>query len=348
MRAMNLVIHISIWILISVVIQCSILFYLDQFYLRPEKNFQVRKVVSKVPKNEKVTIVLPQDAQKVSTSFDGKYVSYFKKNNINIINIEDGKLKVVSADSGNMISTYKWLPDRHRLFIAERPISGTESDLVLNYYDYAKDIKNRIEKVTYRGSQSDIQDIEIAPVTNVIYMKVYRYDTRSDIFSSNAMNDIKKLKTATTNIGTMKTLTHKDRLIYEDKIRNKIYVSGENTLIKINGSDSLRLLGVDNGDNIYLGNMSNGGIDKMFFGSVEKNTEKQWTQINLADSYDINDIFVTSEGNIYLNNNAKGYVKNLKSDSITKYKGTFILMSDVGVFSNDNGKLQKNIYKAEK
>lgn len=348
MKAMNLVIHISIWMLISIAVQFSILFYLDQFYLRPEKKFQTHKVVCKVTKNEKVTIMVPQDAQKVSVSFDGKYLSYFEKNNINIINTEDGKLKVVSADSGNMISTYKWLPDRHRLFIAERPIGGTESDLVLNYYDYAKDIKNRIEKVTYRGSQSDIQDIEIAPVTNVIYMKVYRNETKSDIYSSNAMNDINRLKTATNNIGSMKTLTHKDRLIYEDKMRNKVYVSGENTLIKINGADSLRILGVDNQDNVYLGNTSNSRIDKIFFGSVENNTAKQWTQINLADSYDINDIFVTSEGNIYLNYNTKGYVKNLKSDSITKYKGSLILMSDSGVFSNDNGKLEKNIYKEEK
>lgn len=345
MKAVNIFIHISIWILISLVIQFSILFYLDKFYLKPEKNFQAHKVVQQKPIKKKIEIMMSEGVKNISASFDGKYISYFENDNIKVVNTEDGNIKAISADSGNKISMYKWLPDRHRMFIAERPAKGTEGDLVLDYYDISKDVKNRIENVTYRGSQSYIQDIEIAPMTNVIYLKVYRHETRSDIFSSNAMNDIKKLKTAAENIGNMRTLTHKDRLIYEDRIRNKVYVSVENSQIKINGADKLRLLGIDNQDNAYLGDTTNNKVNKIFYGSVEKNNSEQWTQINLADFYDINDIFVAGNGNVYLNDNVKGYVINLNSNNITKYTGTFILMSDVGVFSKDSGKLVKNNYK---
>lgn len=340
---MKIIKHISIWVLISIVAQISILFYLDKYYLKPEKTFETKKVAQQTTVKKKVDISIPTDAVQISASFDGKYVSFVQDGNINVVSIENGQVKVVKADSGYKISMYKWLCDRDRMFISEKPETN-DGYLILNYYDSPKDTKGKIENITYTDSKSEVQDIEVAPKTNVVYMKVYRYGTKSDIYSSNAMNDLKKVDTLTSNVGTVKTLTLKDDMIYEDKIKNKIYSLNDNKSIVINNVTKPVLLGVDCKDNIYIGSMVNDKINKVYYGSLDKTTD-QWQSLSILNPCDVNDIFVSKSGNTYVNYNLKGQVLELKSNNITAYKGILASMSDTTVISVDNGKLEKTNYK---
>lgn len=336
--------HIAVWIIISLVIQLSILYYLDSYYLKPEKTFQAKKVDQKVLKKQDIVIKLPADFTQFDVSYDGNFVAYMSNGNVNVVNTKNGQQKTVSADKGNIISMYKWLCDRERLFIAEKPQTSDDENLVLNYYDASKDVKDKIENITYSDTKSEVKDIEVAPMTNVIYMKVSRSESRSEIYRSNAMNEIKKNRTVTSIIGDIKTLKHKDEFIYEDSNRNRVYSSSDNDQIIIKGAASTVLVGVDGSDNVYIGNLVNGKVDKIFYGSLNDATEK-WQCINIDKSCDKEDIYVSSAGDVYVNYKSEGKVKNLKSNNITKYEGTFIEMSDAGVFSDNSGKLNKSAYK---
>lgn len=336
--------HIAVWIVISIVIQFSILYYLDKYYLKPEQTFQAKKIVQQTVKKQETVIKIPSDAQQVSISYDGNYAAYIENGNVNVVNVKNGQVKTVSADKGNKISVYKWLCDRARLFIAEKPQISDDGNLILNYYDASKDVKNKIEDITYSDNESEVQDIEVAPMTNVVYMKIYRYGKRSDIYSSNAMNDIKKIKTITSDIGNIKTLKHKDELIYEDSGRNRIYSSNDNNQIVVNGVTNPVLIGVDSLDNVYVGNLVNNKIDKIYYGNVDTSSDK-WKCLSIDNPCDKNDLYVSGSGNVYVNYGSEKKLKNLITNNVTKYKGTFILMTDVGVFTNDGGKLKKNNYK---
>lgn len=340
---MKLIKHICIWIAISLVIQLSVLFYLNNYYLKPEKTFQTTKVAQQATIKKKVDISIPADAAQISVSYDGKYVSYMENGNINVVNTENGQVKTVEPESEYKISMYKWLVDRDRMFIAEKPVDNS-GYLTLNYYDSSKDTKGKIENITYSDSKSEVQDIEVAPKTNVVYMKVYRYGTRSDIYSSNAMNDLKKVDTLTSNIGTIKTLTLKDDMIYEDKLKNKVYSLNADKSIAISNVSKSVLLGVDNKDNVYIGNMTNDKIDKVYYGSLDQSTD-QWQSVSITVPCDKSDMYVSNSGSIYINNSLKGQVQELKSNNITFYKGILSSMCDANIISVNNGKLEITAYK---
>ncbi|WP_026884610.1 hypothetical protein [Clostridium akagii] len=336
--------HLSIWIIISLVIQFAGLYYINETYLKPENSFIINKVVAKAPKKQQISIDIPSDAININASYDGRFVSYCENGTLKTVDTSNGQLKEVLPEKGNEISFYNWVSDRHRLIIAEKPITGN-GKIQLNSYDASKSIKNTINSdVTWSDSSSKVSDIQISPVTNLIYVKVSRNSYKSQIYLNNAMDDVSQVDTSSVKIGNIKILPDKAELVYEDLSSHKIISTNDKANMNFINVSSPIILGSDSENNIYVGNLVNGLITNIYYGNTEVPVTN-WKTINVTKQFDPKDLFITENGNIYVNNNLKGQVSSLKSNQITSYNGSLIKMTDKGIVSENNGKLADIPYK---
>ena len=335
--------HLSIWIAISLVIQIGGLYYINEHYLKTENSFIINKAVTKAPKKQEISINIPDDATNINASFDGRFVSYCENGTLKTVDTSNGQLKEVLPDSGNMISFYNWVSDRHRLIIAEKPTDGS-GKIQLMSYDATKAIKNKINDVTWSDSSSKVQDIQISPVTNLIYVKVSRNSYKSQIYLNNAMDEVSQVDTTSSKIGNTKILPDKAELVYEDLNSHTIVSTNDKVDMNFTVTGSTIILGTDSNNNIYVGNEVNGLITNIYYGNTEVPVAN-WKTINVTKQFDPKDIIITENGNMYVNDNLKGSVTSLKTNQITDYRGSLIKMTDKGIVSQDNGKVAETTYK---
>lgn len=335
--------HMSVWIIISLAIQFTTLYYVNKNYLQAEAAFKTKKIEVKSSKKAEPAIDIPGDVQKVMASYDGNYISYCKDNNIKVINTSNGQEKNVTASDGNKISMYKWLPDRHRIIIAEKTAGDNSGSIELKYYDASKDVKDNIERISWSNSESEVEDIQVSPITNLMFLKVKRNSSRIDVYEVNAMNEVTKVN-INSSLGNIKILPHEDELIYENTYNNNIQTTNKNHSIDFNDMQNPVILGCDNDDNIYIGNLSNNKIDKIYYGSPQDSTE-QWQVLKPTEAFSPKDVYISEAGEIYVNSSLKGKVQALKSNKVTAYTGNLLEMNEKVIISNNDGKLVKTNYK---
>ncbi|WP_097027533.1 hypothetical protein [Clostridium peptidivorans] len=329
------------WMMISLIIQFAGLYYIDNVYLANNTPVRVKKIEDKSNNKKKdVEVAIPENAQNINVSFDGKYLAYYDEDILKVVSNKTGEKKDVCFEEGVKISYYKWLSDRNRMLIAEKHSTQNGMALRLSYYDIGKDTKEEIKDLTWADTESEVESIEASTLTNVIHIKVSRGNGKSSIYWINIMKDMKKLYTNDNFIGEIRTLNHQDKLLYEGKTYNSIYSTNKNNSIKIDGVKVPKLLGVDEEDNVYIGSEENEKITKVYYGSIEKPTS-EWKVIELNEPIDKNDIYISKKGQIFLNDNLKGIIKEASTGKQTAYKGTFLQIYDDGVASISEGKLQK-------
>jgi hypothetical protein len=336
--------HLSIWIVISLVTQFGVLYYIDKYYLKTQTTFKIEKVVTQVPKQQEVSINIPQDATKINASYDGKFISYCESDGLKTLDTTNGQIRVVTPDKGNKILFYNWVSDRHRLIIAEDPAQGSGA-IQLKSYDADKGIKNNVNNnITWSNNYTTVADIQISQATNLIYVKVNRNSYKSEIYENDVMNDVSKINTTSSRIGDIKIIPNADELVYEDLYSNRIVSTSDKVSMNFNNIQKPVILGADDDNNIYVGNVVNGLITNIYYGQTDAPTS-QWQSVKAPNGLDPNNLLVTENGDIYVNDNLKGQVTALKTNQMTSYRGTLIKMTDSEILSQENGKLLKTTYK---
>jgi len=332
--------NIIVTIMISLIIQLGGLLYLNNFLLTSSATVKSQKVVDENSSN-KTSISkfkVPDNATTISVSYDASYISYYLNDMLYVVNTKTNNSVNVSSSNGLKISFYKWLPDRNRMLIVE-----TESrNLSLSYYDVAQSQKSKITDLLMISSTSKVKDIEAAPLTNVIYIKVSNGYAYNSIYWVNIMKSRKKIITKTQNIGNIEVVPHEDKMLYEDLNNNKIYATGSDNALSFIDSTKSCLLAIDNNDQAYIGNIdSNNNIDKIYYGTLNGN----WQSLPVNTPVSKVHLLVTTSGKVYVNDNLKGTVTELKTGKETTYKGVFIQLYSNGVASLSDANLVKTPFK---
>lgn len=334
-----------VWIFISLLVQCSVLFYANNFVFSAKTAFKATKVESDDKKKEDAVITVPESASHVSVSYNAKYLAYYEGDILKVINTKTGDKREVEFDKNVKVSFYKWLPDRNRMLIAEKTTAKYgSSGFELSYYDVDKDAKEEIKQLTWADSRSEVEDIQVSTLTNVIYVKVAHSGQRSSIYCIYIMKDMKKVDTISYVIGSIATIPHSENLVYEDSTYHKIRVTNINKSISIKNAGSLCLISVDNEDRIYVGEMDGDKVTKIYSGTIDEDTSK-WNVTKLNQSASKDDIFISAEGKIYVNNGLKGVVHDLTTGKETSYTGKLIQMYDDGIISISEDKLVKTTFQ---
>jgi hypothetical protein len=343
--------RIASWILVSLVLQSAVLFYLDKNYFVTETEFETKKIETPTAKQQKEEIIVkvPEEAKHVSVSYDGKFLSYDDNGMIKVTNTVTGLTNDVAFEKEEKVSFYKWLPDTNLMIIAQKKTVGKEDILTFSNYDAPKNKKKEIStdnrgksiSITLPDNQSEVENIELSPLTNMIYVKINHKGNRNTIYSMNVMAQIEKLKLNTFFAGNILTFPHEARMAYEDKTYNRIYVTGVNKPISINGVSKPGLIATDDENRLYIGQLdSSDKVEKVYYGMVKDAVDK-WKSVDFKKPVDKRDLFVSSDGSIYINNNLKGVVTNMHTGKETAYTGKFLKMFNGGIAAVSDGKLIK-------
>ncbi|NMM64687.1 hypothetical protein HBE96_18940 [Clostridium sp. P21] len=340
---MKIFVRILIWIMISLSVQLAGLFYVNKYLLASDTTIKAKKVVKSDNKKPDVKINIPDTAKNINISFDGKFLAYYDGDILKIVNTVTGDEKKVEFEDGVKVSFYKWLSDRNRMLIAEKESSSDESSFKLAYYDVDKDLKEDIKNLELDDKKSEVVDIQASPLTNVIYVKVASSGKRSKIYWINIMKEMKDVETRSYQIGNIKLLPHEDKLVYEDLTHGRIYTTDKDEPLEINGVNRPSLVGVDDNDNIYIGETNEDKVTKIFYGSIKEGRNNLQT-VDLGSAVDKDNILITEQGKIYINDNLRGLVKEFSSGREYKYEGSFLQMYNGGVVSLSDGKLIKTLF----
>ena len=325
-----------ICIIISLIIQIGGLFYLNNNILTSNTNVKSQKVVDS-SKSNKTTVSkanVPSNATTINVSYDASYISYYLNDELYVVNTVTGKSVNVSSSNGVKISFYKWLPDRNRMLIVET----NNRNLSLSYYDVTQSQKSKVSDILMISSTSKVKDIEASPLTNVIYIKVKNGYKYYSVYWVNIMKSRKKIVTKSKYIGNIQVVPHEDKMLYEDLTNNKVYATGVDHALSFIGSTKSCLLGIDNNDQVYIGDVdSNNNIDKIYFGTLNGS----WKSLQLNTPVSKAHLFVTASGKVYINDKIKGTVTELQTRKETTYKGVFIQLYSDGIASLSDGNLVK-------
>lgn len=344
--------RIAIWALISLILQGSVLFYLDKFYFVTESNFQAKKIEPpKKTEVKNVEVNIPDTASHVSVSYDGKYLAYYEAETLKVVNTSTGEKKEVAFDKDIKLSYYRWQADVDNLLIAEKRTTTKGDSIKLSRYEPQKDKKFDVNNdnkgnpvfINLPDKKSEVQDLEFSGLTNMIYAKIGHAGSRNSIYSIDVMARFEKLKINSYFTGNIVSFRTDSRMAYEDLTYHKVYVTGLSGAINIKGVTSPALLGTDEEDNLYLGQRDGDKIIKIYYGQVKDSTSK-WQSIDLKIPAKAKDIYVLSNGKIYINDNLKGILSNISENKEITYNGEFLQIYNSGMYSISSGMLTKKTF----
>ncbi|MDU4951237.1 MULTISPECIES: hypothetical protein [Clostridium] len=327
--------RIIIWILISLVAQVSVLFYAENFiFTDAASKAKFKKVEEKKEKIADIAINIPEDAKYVSMSYNGKYLSYLQDNVMTIITTMDGTKKTLECEGKEPY--YKWLNDRNRMIIGEQKGGG---NIALSYYDVSRDEKEKYNEISTGDSKAKLTDIEASTLTQVTYAKITFSQTRSSIYRIGINNDLTRMRLKTSRIGDYITLNREDILLYQDSINGTLYLNEGKTLSVKGQSGKSTILGIDSEDNIYIGYGNDEKVKTIYCGNIKENTAS-WKKYDLEELTSPKYINISKDGDVFVNDNLKGKIINLKNNNAVTYEGTFLDFYKNAAATINEGKLK--------
>lgn len=336
-----------IWTVIPISIELCAFMYVDKSYLSQSSVVEIVKVNDKIEEKPKLqNISISDKAKDIKVSYDGKYISYKEDGSLKLLDFNSGDSINIEKDKSNLISYYTWLPDRNRLYIAEKVIPS-EGRPIVKMYSYDVDKKEKYEwvdnhenktEIELQSKLSEVREIAMSTLSSLAYIKIENSDKKYSIYRINVMTQLEKVKLKSTQIGEIGVTTTDDRLIYEDEKLNRLSIEGYSSVKK--PLNNLLFLGVDYDNFIYLGVKQEEKISEILYGSVDEPIEK-WSKIKLDKSTEREQLHVTLNGQVYLDRSENHELVDLKSSKKTAYEGKLTAICENSIVYLNGGKLYK-------
>lgn len=350
---------IVIWAMLSIMLQCVVLLYFDKVKFKETKASDIKISSVENKKQEgKINYSIPDGIDGVKISDDGKYLAYIQngkfmvvdlnslktENSKQSINPDTATREIITGDSDNYgaeIMYYKWIQDEDFLIIVEKVYKNSYSSVLklITYNVRNDEIHDMSELCTYKEGMV-VDDIVCSLGSGTNYVGISRDGYNSNIYRIDINEDMSKITYNLPSLGNFAAVEDYDILVFEDSL-NKLfyyYTNGNTKSIPIENSNNLTLIGVDNDKKVYLGEMSGEKINKIVYGEYDTDTST-WNSIELDKEKDISDIILDSEGDILINDNLTGTIKNMSNNKELSYEGKLISITNEYVCTENNGKL---------
>lgn len=335
------------WSIIPLILELSLLFYIDKFYLTGSLKFNIMKDTKLGSKINfaKIKVSVPNDAEMIKVSYDGKYVSYFTNGILKVVNTQDNSEGTIKFPNTIKADYYCWLPDRDRLLIAEKNNGGSgKYYYTISYYDTREkervqlsDSSSKALKMSIADSKYKVESIALSTLTNATYVKIARDGMKNRIYRIDAQSDLTSFLNNNYKIGSIATLNRNDKFIYEDLTHKRIGIIGKNTSYV---SDIINpyIMGIDSEDRLYIGSAKGTKVTTIFYKSMENNAGI-WEPLKLSEPTEKDDIYITKEGNIYIDDSLSGVLREAKTGKEIKYTGKFLGIVKGGLMTINDGKV---------
>lgn len=333
------------WAMLSIIMQVGILYVLNNVVFKQTSEFKSKPVEVKKDTTKDIKATISSSAKDVSISYNGKYLSYKENDALYLQEAKTGTSKeVVMANEGTILY-YDWLQDRDVLVIAEKVKKDGKNKIVLATYDPKNASENVVKEICNYKDNIKVKKITASTLTGVFYVDIDTGGSKNIVYRIDRNNDMKEVQLKTLILGNIQVIPHADRLIYEDKINGKFYVTNPNKSLAFNSNKKLTLLGIDKNDVIYMGELNGDKIASVTYGKVDEDTAN-WKKVALDSVVNDDDLYFSNESQILINDNLKGSVKNLTTGKELAYEGKLVqIKEDFIALKDSDGKL---IYKSLK
>lgn len=333
--------RIIIWALLSIMMQCAGLLFLDKIFFKHSSNFEISEVKADTAVTD-TCIEVPSEATDLQSSYDGKYISYFLNDKFYLGDTKAGTIKEIITDKSDSDVMYaEWLPDRNRITIAKKA-KNDSGQLAINIisYDAKSNTEYQLKELCKYQDGMKIDGMATTTLSGVSYVGVSKKGNNSNIYRIDINENMKNLGVKIGGLGALKIFPHKDVVLYEDASNKKFYYYKNEKIYPINTGTytNLKLLAVDNNDVVYMGEQNNKKISKIIYGNLEGDVAS-WNTLNLDKPKDIKDIFVNDKGEILINDNLEGSVTNTVTGKKVTYEGKFVSVNNKVICSSDNEKV---------
>lgn len=335
--------RITIWTIVSLLVQLVVLSYFNYLYL-PNKNKVNIVVVNPQEAAGSRQARIPADAENIKVSYNGKYAAYLHKNELCLIETKGSRIIKSFPSDGKVLSYYMWLPDRNIIIYSMGTWKEEGSVIEVNTYDADGDILRDYPELEVREIKSEVLEIALSPLTNIVYIKVGN-NSKSSIYKFDIMDNLSFIMDVDFSTRIKKAL-YSDTLILQHRDLS-LYIWDGGKLYPLNSPAEGKsiMLGLDGEDNIYLGEMNQEGkIFRIFAGKVDQEGVDSWNKIELLSQADADKIIISKHGEIYILDDKESPLKSIikKNEhtifNLTKkikraYKGDFIELIDWHIVS---------------
>jgi hypothetical protein len=328
------------WILISIVLQTAVLAYLNYVYLPNRGHFRSTMYETELPAVKNRSVRLPEGASDISVSYDGLYAAYKMGRRLEIADIDKKKIIRKLEPSGGEFTYFRWLPDREMLIFAEKEPEGKSSSVRISTYDIVPELNRSYPDIEKLPEGSGVIDIELSPLTNIVYPMIQTSDTRARVYKFDIMDNLKLIfKTDLTTI--IKETMYTDNLIYQpagERIRIMNGRTGKVTYAPVKEADLL--LAVDDNDIIYAAVTDDtGNVTAVWYGKAGSKSDA-WEKASLSAPVLPDDIFITAGGEVFAADRSSGTIKCIKGGrDLLEYDGELLTVLDDYLVTLDGGKL---------
>lgn len=325
---------IIVWAMLSIMMQCAGLLYLDKVLFKHSSEFNVEKVEI-TTKNAEANVSIPTNAEKIEVSFDGRFITYYVDNKFMLVNIKTSEITEILNNKEILFTG--WVPNNNVVIVAEK-LSGKVN---INTYNVKNGIENPIGDICAYKKGMEISDIVVSAKTGSKYVCIRSGGDSSKIYRIGVENDdMKALNNSVPTLGSITALPLKDVLVYEDSSNNSFYryFNGSRKKISFANANNLVILGASSDNMIYMGELSGDKVVKIIYGADET-SPATWKTETLEKPKDIKDIYINNKNQILVNDSLEGKVKNITTGDTISYEKTFITVNDKVVCSSDNGKI---------
>lgn len=338
---------IIIWAMLSIMMQCAGLLYLDKVLFKESSEFTAQKVEMTI-KSVEANVSIPSNAERIEVSFDGKFITYYEDGKLMLVNTKTSETIQILANTEILFTG--WIPTKNKIMVAEKVKNKSEGTVVkIKTYDANNNTEMPIETVDSNDkavpvcsyqSGMEVDNIVSSVNTGTTYVSISRNGNSSTIYRININNKIQQLENKVPALGSIKAFLSEDILIYEDSLNKSFYryTAGSRKKLSFDNANNLVVLGASSDKMIYMGELSGDKVVKIIYGADGTNTST-WKTETLEKPRDIKDIDITNKNQILVNDSLDGKVKNITTGENITYQGSFITVNDKVVCSSDNGKV---------
>lgn len=327
------------WAMLSIIIQISVLYILNNHVFKQTSEFKSNAVNIKKDNTKDIKATISDKAENINISYNGKYLSYKEAENLFLQDTKTGTSTQVKTDNGGTILYYDWVPDRNVLMIVEKINKNGKAKIQLITYDAVNASESPVKEICAYQENMKIKKISASVFTGVFYVDIDKGGAKDTVYRIDRNNDMSEVKLNTYILGNIQVIPHADRLIYADKIKGTFYVTAPNKQLNFNSNKKLILLGIDKNDVVYMGELNGDKIATVTYGKVDEDTST-WKKITLDSVANADDIYLSNSSEILINDNLKGSVKNLTTGKEIEYEGKLVQIKEDFIATKDNsGKL---------
>lgn len=334
------------WMVLSLLLQINSLYISNNFVFIDSSEFNSKKIEIKKDLTKDINTIIPNGADNIHLSYEGKYLMYSKDKALYIVNAKTGDASEIKTENNEVIMCYKWLDSRDILAIVEKVKKNGSEKIQLITYNATNFSKTFVKEICKYEKNMEVDNITASILTGVYYIDINKGGSKSIVYRIDRNEDLKKVDIKAGVLSNMQTMQHEDRLVYQDKTTGRVFVTSPSKQLTFSSNKKLMFLGIDRNDVIYMGELNGDKIATIIYGKVNEITSA-WKKVTIDTPISRNDLYFSNKSEILINDTLKGSVKNLTNGEEVEYEGKLIQIKEdfIATIDSRENLVYKNLRK---